>query len=69
MVGWIAAMIWGFGCMKWGQLWSVLANDPLAFSPWMGANLGGLLVAYGAVLMILFFHKVVSPFLPGPEVS
>lgn len=49
------------------ELAGVLMSKKLAFVGWLAANLGGLLIAYGAVATVLIVHGGPGNFTPGVE--
>jgi hypothetical protein len=53
--------------MQWAKLIDVLKNNKLAFTIWLAANVGGLIIAYSAIVIIILFLKPQSNYYPGPH--
>ncbi len=54
--------------MHIAQLLGVLRRNGWAYFGWLMANLGGLIVAYAAVLTNYLIHREFGNLLPGPEI-
>ena len=53
--------------MQWRQLIGVFNHNRSDYFQWLFANVGGLLVAYSAIITIWIFHQELGSYQPGPE--